>query len=83
MTLIHLCLIVCMFEPVCLCARMFGGNGHLVMPAASGGAPMIWDGSNINVSGAPPRVFKYQTRPHYALLGCWCESNYTTSLPYT
>ena len=55
MTLIHLCLIVCMFEPVCLCARMFGGNGHLVMPAASGGAPMIWDGSNINVRGdAPP-----------------------------
>ena len=64
MTVIHLCLIVCMFEPVCLCARMFGGNGHLVMPAASGGAPMIWDGSNINVRGdAPPGLFKYHMRP--------------------
>ena len=39
MTLIHLCLIVCMLEPVCLCARMFGGYGHLLVPVASGGEP--------------------------------------------
>ena len=57
MTLIHLCLIVCMLEPVCLCARMFGGYGHLLVPAASGGEPMIGDCSNIYVRGdAPPNI---------------------------
>ena len=67
MTVIHLCLFVCMFVPVCLCACLYE-MVTLMMPALSGGggrcrAPPIWDCSNINVSGAPPRLFKYQRPP--------------------
>ena len=56
-----------------------------MMPALGGGggrcgAPLIWDCSNINVSGAPPRLFKYQRPPYYALLGCKCEGTMTTGM---